>query len=272
MVNNKTTNYELIDTSSDDEFFTDDVIKLYYHDLISIPLLTAEEEYKYAVQYKQGDEYAKDKLIESNLRLVLSIAKRYVQFGMQYIDLVQEGNIGLIKAVDKYDPAKGFKFSTYATWWIRQAIRKALTDKSRFIRLPKNKSDLLVRYRKKYDELDRQFGRSPTIEEMANEMELSLDKVIELDKLLSYDPLSLDKTISDDNDEECSMMDFVPSETLTPEDAEVFGDGNPEETGKKKALSDRQLEKIASKYVSFITTSSPTNFNNNVFIIVRIFR
>ncbi len=189
----------------------DDPVKMYLKDIGKVPLLSMEEEKEYAQRAMQGDEYAKSMLCESNLRLVVSVAKRYVgKTSMSFLDLIQEGNLGLLKAVEKFDYTKGFKFSTYATWWIRQAITRAMADQSRTIRIPVHMVETINKYVKVTRMLMQKFGREPTIEEIAAEMGLSVAKVLEI-KRTSQDPISLETPMGEEDDGK--MADIIEDET-----------------------------------------------------------
>ena len=189
----------------------DDPVKMYLKDIGKVPLLSMEEEKEYAQRAMQGDEYAKNMLCESNLRLVVSVAKRYVgKTSMSFLDLIQEGNLGLLKAVEKFDYTKGFKFSTYATWWIRQAITRAMADQSRTIRIPVHMVETINKYVKVTRMLMQKLGREPTIEEIAAEMGLSVAKVLEI-KRTSQDPISLETPMGEEDDGK--MADIIEDET-----------------------------------------------------------
>jgi len=196
-----------------------DPVRMYLKEIGRINLLTTDEEFEYARLAEQGDEYAKKMLAESNLRLVVSIAKRYVGRGMLFLDLIQEGNIGLMKAVDKYDPDKGFKFSTYATWWIRQAITRAIADQARTIRVPVHMVETINRLSRFQRQLTLELNREPTEEELAKKMHLSLDKVREVIKI-AQEPVSLETPIGEEDDSH--LGDFVKDErTMSPEEYTV---------------------------------------------------
>lgn len=189
----------------------DDPVKMYLKDIGKVPLLSMDEEREYAQKAMQGDEYAKKMLCESNLRLVVSVAKRYVgKTSMSFLDLIQEGNLGLLKAVEKFDYTKGFKFSTYATWWIRQAITRAMADQSRTIRIPVHMVETINKYVKVTRMLMQKLGREPTIEEIAEEMGLSVAKVLEI-KRTSQDPISLETPMGEEDDGK--MADIIEDET-----------------------------------------------------------
>lgn len=199
------------DTGKDDldEIITqvsvDDPVKTYLKDIGKVPLLTKEEEAVLAKKMSEGDEYARAKLSESNLRLVVSIAKRYVNrsTNMQFLDLIQEGNIGLLKAVEKFDYTKGFRFSTYATWWIRQSITRAIADQARTIRVPVHMVETINRLSKTTRTLIQKLGRDPTASEIANAMGITEAKVAEIQKI-AMDPISLETTIGDEEDSKIS--------------------------------------------------------------------
>lgn len=195
----------------------EDHVKVYLKEIGSVPLLTAEEEIELAVRIAEDDERAKKRLAEANLRLVVSIAKRYVGRGMQFLDLIQEGNLGLIKAVDKFDYTKGFKFSTYATWWIRQAITRAIADQARTIRIPVHMVETINKVKKTNSQLLHKNGRDPTAEEIAAEMNISVEKVREILRV-SQEPVSLETPIGEEEDSH--LGDFIPDdEALAPADA-----------------------------------------------------
>ena len=186
---------------------TDDLVKLYLKDIGVIPLLTKEGEFEIAKRCSEGDYYARKRLEEANLRLVVSIAKRYMGRGMQFLDLIQEGNLGLIKAVEKFDYSKGYKFSTYATWWIRQAITRSIADKARAIRLPVHMVETINKMQKKRTELIFEFGvEEPTYNQLAEAMNMPVDKVIELSKY-AQETISLETPIGEEEDSE--LIDFI---------------------------------------------------------------
>ena len=172
---------------------------MYLKEIGRINLLTADEEYEYALQAQEGNEDAKRILAESNLRLVVSIAKRYVGRGMAFLDLIQEGNIGLMKAVEKFDPGKGYKFSTYATWWIRQAITRAIADQARTIRVPVHMVETINKLARIQRQLTQELNREPTEQELAKKMNLSEEKVREVMKI-SQEPVSLETPIGEEDD------------------------------------------------------------------------
>ena len=196
---------------------TDDPVKQYLKEIGNFPLLKVDEELEIAKKIKDGDSISKRKLTESNLRLVVSIAKRYVGRGLSFLDLIQEGNLGLIKAVDKYDYTKGYKFSTYATWWIRQAITRAIADQSRTIRIPVHMSEIINKTYRMQRELLQKLGREATETELAKAMNMSIKKVREIIKI-SSDPVSLDTPVGEEDDSH--LGDFIKDETMqSPEDA-----------------------------------------------------
>ncbi len=187
----------------------DDPVKIYLKEIGRVPLLSPEEEIELAQRMSQGDPYAKKRLSEANLRLVVSIAKRYVGRGMQFLDLIQEGNLGLIKAVEKFDYTKGYKFSTYATWWIRQAITRAIADQARTIRIPVHMVETITKVKKVSSTLLHKNGREATPEEIAEELHLPLDRVREIIRI-SQDPVSLETPIGEEEDSH--LGDFIPDE------------------------------------------------------------
>ncbi|WMT38933.1 RNA polymerase sigma factor RpoD [Paenibacillus sp. D2_2] len=198
----------------------DDPVRMYLKEIGRVPLLSAEEEIELAQRVEQGDEEAKRRLAEANLRLVVSIARRYVGRGMVFLDLIQEGNMGLIKAVEKFDYSKGFKFSTYATWWIRQAITRAIADQARTIRIPVHMVETINKLIRVSRQLLQEIGREPTPEEIAAEMEITPEKVREIMKI-AQEPVSLETPIGEENDS--NLGDFIEDhEALAPADAAAF--------------------------------------------------
>ena len=254
----------------------DDPVRMYLREIGRIPLLTFEEELSLAKRVLENDEEAKQKLAESNLRLVVSIAKKYVGRGMLFLDLIQEGNMGLIKAVEKFDYQKGFKFSTYATWWIRQAITRAIADQARTIRIPVHMVETINKLIRTSRHLLQILGREPTPEEIAEEMEIPVEKVMEIQKI-AQDPVSLETPIGEEDDSH--LGDFIPDDespaphdsaaytllkeqleevmsTLTPREAKVlklrFGleDGKArtlEEVGKEFQVTRERIRQIEAK-------------------------
>ena len=198
----------------------DDPVRMYLREIGKIPLLTYEQELELAQKVLEGDEEAKQKLAESNLRLVVSIAKKYVGRGMLFLDLIQEGNMGLIKAVEKFDYTKGFKFSTYATWWIRQAITRAIADQARTIRIPVHMVETINKLIRTSRHLLQQLGREPTQEEIAKEMEISVEKVAEIQKI-AQDPVSLETPIGEEDDSH--LGDFIQDDdSPAPQDSAAY--------------------------------------------------
>ena len=254
----------------------DDPVRMYLREIGRIPLLTFDEELELAQRVLDGDEEAKQKLAESNLRLVVSIAKKYVGRGMLFLDLIQEGNMGLIKAVEKFDYKKGYKFSTYATWWIRQAITRAIADQARTIRIPVHMVETINKLIRTSRHLLQMLGREPTPEEIAEEMEIPVEKVMEIQKI-AQDPVSLETPIGEEDDSH--LGDFIPDDespaphdsaaytllkeqleevmgTLTPREAKVlklrFGleDGKArtlEEVGKEFKVTRERIRQIEAK-------------------------
>lgn len=262
--------------ATNDNAAMDDPVKVYLKEIGRVPLLTPEEEIEYAMRIADDDPVAKKRLAEANLRLVVSIAKRYVGRGMQFLDLIQEGNMGLIKAVDKFDYTKGFKFSTYATWWIRQAITRAIADQARTIRIPVHMVETINKVKKANSQLLHQNGKEPTPEEIADFLDMPAEKVREILRV-SQEPVSLETPIGEEEDSH--LGDFIPDDdalapadaasmsllkeqldevlkTLTPREAKVlslrFGlkDGNPktlEEVGKEFNVTRERIRQIEAK-------------------------
>ena len=198
----------------------DDPVRMYLKEIGKVPLLQPDEEIEIAQHIELGDEYAKKRLIESNLRLVVSIAKKYLNRGMFFLDLIQEGNMGLIKAVDKFDYRKGYKFSTYATWWIRQAITRSIADQARTIRVPVHMVETINRMNRIQRSMLQTLGRQPTPDELAEEMHISVDKVREILKV-AQDPVSLETPIGEEEDSH--LGDFLPDdEVLSPSDSTSY--------------------------------------------------
>ena len=195
----------------------DDPVKVYLKEIGRVPLLTPEEEVDLAVRITNGDEAAKKRLSEANLRLVVSIAKRYLGRGMQFLDLIQEGNLGLIKAVEKFDYTKGFKFSTYATWWIRQAITRAIADQARTIRIPVHMVETINKVKKANNQLLHVNGREPSADEIADELEMPVDKVREIMRV-AQEPVSMETPIGEEEDSH--LGDFIEdADAPAPQDA-----------------------------------------------------
>ena len=208
---------DVTDMSAPKGITLDDPVKMYLKDIGKIPLLTAEEESSLAKRMDEGDESVKQLLIEANLRLVVSIAKRYVGRGMLFLDLIQEGNLGLIKAVEKFDYNKGFKFSTYATWWIRQAITRAIADQARTIRIPVHMVETINKLIRVSRQLLQELGREPKPEELAEALGMTVEKVREIQKI-SQEPVSLETPIGEEEDSH--LGDFIPdNDALAPAEA-----------------------------------------------------
>ena len=211
---------EKIDLSVPDGISIEDPVRMYLKEIGKVPLLSAEEEIDLAKRMADGDEEAKKRLAEANLRLVVSIAKRYVGRGMLFLDLIQEGNLGLIKAVEKFDYQKGFKFSTYATWWIRQAITRAIADQARTIRIPVHMVETINKLIRVSRQLLQELGREPTPEEIAKEMDMSVERVREILKI-SQEPVSLETPIGEEEDSH--LGDFIQDDNVpVPADAAAF--------------------------------------------------
>ena len=204
---------DIIDTS----VLTDDPVRIYLKEIGRVPLLLPNEEAEIAERILKGDEQASRRLVEANLRLVVSIAKRYLGRGMQFLDLIQEGNLGLMKAVEKFDHTKGFKFSTYATWWIRQAITRAIADQARTIRIPVHMGETINKIKKASSQLLHENGHEPTVEEISEYLNIPVDKICEAMRA-SQEPVSLETPIGEEEDSH--LGDFIPDDsTLTPQEA-----------------------------------------------------
>mgnify|MGYP000592619469 CR=1 FL=1 len=211
---------EEIDLTNIEGVSIDDPVRMYLREIGKIPLLTYDQELELAKRILEGDEEAKQKLTESNLRLVVSIAKKYVGRGMLFLDLIQEGNMGLIKAVEKFDYTKGYKFSTYATWWIRQAITRAIADQARTIRIPVHMVETINKLIRTSRHLLQQNGREPTPEEIAKEMEIPVEKVMEIQKI-AQDPVSLETPIGEEDDSH--LGDFIQDDdSPAPQDSAAY--------------------------------------------------
>ena len=269
-------NEELESVLSADGISIDDPVKVYLKEIGRVPLLSAEEEVELAIRMSEGDVAAKKRLSEANLRLVVSIAKRYVGRGMQFLDLIQEGNLGLIKAVEKFDYTKGYKFSTYATWWIRQAITRAIADQARTIRIPVHMVETINKVKKVNSQLLHENGHEPTNEQIAEKLEMPVEKVREIMRV-AQEPVSLETPIGEEEDSH--LGDFIPDEdapapsdvashtmlkeqlaevlsTLTPREEKVlrlrFGleDGRSrtlEEVGKEFNVTRERIRQIEAK-------------------------
>ena len=271
-------NEELESVLSADGISIDDPVKVYLKEIGRVPLLSAEEEVELAIRMSEGDVAAKKRLSEANLRLVVSIAKRYVGRGMQFLDLIQEGNLGLIKAVEKFDHTKGFKFSTYATWWIRQAITRAIADQARTIRIPVHMVETINKVKKVNSQLLHENGHEPTNEQIAEKLEMPVEKVREIMRV-AQEPVSLETPIGEEEDSH--LGDFVADEnaeapgkaadramvaqqinlalkSLTPREEKVirlrFGldDGRPrtlEEVGRDFGVTRERVRQIEAKAI-----------------------
>lgn len=211
---------ELEITVDNVDAFADDSVRLYLREIGKVPLLTVEEEQELAKKAAEGDKKAKDRMVEANMRLVVSIAKRYTGRGLDFLDLIQEGNTGLLRAVEKFDPEKGFKFATYATWWIRQAITRAIADQARTIRIPVHMVETINKILRTSRKMTQELNREPTIEELAKEMDMEPEKV-ENALRIKQDIASLDQSVGRDGDDEDSVLgDFVEDEErVSPEDS-----------------------------------------------------
>ena len=234
------------DDLSFDNMNLDDPVKLYLREIGRVPLLTSEEEIELAVKISEGDQQAKQRLTEANLRLVVSIAKKYVGRGMYFLDLIQEGNVGLIKAVDKFDYQKGFKFSTYATWWIRQAITRAIADQARTIRIPVHMVETINRLKKVQSQLLHENGYEPSEELIAEKMELPVERVREIMRV-AQEPVSMETPIGPEEDSR--LMDFIRDEdALAPDEAALKTITNEDIDGVLKTLTPREESVIRLRF------------------------
>ena len=224
----------------------DDPVKMYLKDIGRVPLLSADEEVDLARRMQENDESAKKRLSEANLRLVVSIAKRYVGRGMLFLDLIQEGNLGLMKAVEKFDYEKGFKFSTYATWWIRQSITRAIADQARTIRIPVHMVETINKLTRVQRVLLQEFGREPTPEEIAEKMGVTVERVREIQKI-AQDPVSLETPIGEEEDSH--LGDFIEDEkTTTPSDSVAFTMLKEQLLGVLDTLTPREEKVLRLRY------------------------
>ena len=224
----------------------DDPVKIYLHEIGRVALLTPEEEAELAQRISDGDASAKKRLNEANLRLVVSIAKRYVGRGLLFLDLIQEGNLGLIKAVDKFDANKGYKFSTYATWWIRQAITRAIADQARTIRIPVHMVETIGRLTKAERALVQELGRQPNAEELAKELNMNIDKVREIMKV-AQEPVSLESPVGEEEDSH--LGDFVEDKDIpSPSDVASQTMLKEELNEVLKTLSDREARVLSLRF------------------------
>ena len=237
---------DALDDLSFDNMNLDDPVKLYLREIGRVPLLSSDEEIKLAVKISEGDEYAKQRLTEANLRLVVSIAKKYVGRGMYFLDLIQEGNVGLIKAVDKFDYQKGFKFSTYATWWIRQAITRAIADQARTIRIPVHMVETINRLKKVQSQLLHENGVEPSEELIAEKMDLPVERVRE--KMgVAQEPVSMETPIGPEEDSR--LMDFIRDEdALAPDEAALKTITNEDIDGVLRTLTPREESVIRLRF------------------------
>lgn len=250
-------NEKILESSSDEDLTkedlsvpkgvsVDDPVRMYLKEIGKIPLLTGAEEVTIAKRMEIGDNLAKQELAEANLRLVVSIAKRYVGRGMSFLDLIQEGNLGLMKAVEKFDYTKGFKFSTYATWWIRQAITRAIADQARTIRIPVHMVETINKLVRVQRQLVQELGRDPVPEEIAEEMNLDVEKVREIQKI-AQEPVSLETPIGEEEDSH--LGDFIPDEEiLSPSDAATFTLLKEQLDGVLTTLTDREKKVLTLRF------------------------
>ncbi len=229
-----------------DNISLDDPVKVYLREIGRVPLLTSEEEIELAVKISEGNQYAKQRLTEANLRLVVSIAKKYVGRGMYFLDLIQEGNVGLIKAVDKFDHTKGFKFSTYATWWIRQAITRAIADQARTIRIPVHMVETINRLKKVQSQLLHENGFEPGEEMIADKMDMPVERVREIMRV-AQEPVSMETPIGPEEDSR--LMDFIrDEEALAPDEAAFKTITNEDIDGVLKTLTPREESVIRLRF------------------------
>ena len=228
---------------------SDDSVRLYLREIGKIPLLNAEEEMELAHRVIQGDKKAKDKMAEANMRLVVSIAKRYSGRGLDFLDLIQEGNTGLLRAVEKFDPDKGFKFSTYATWWIRQAITRAIADQARTIRIPVHMVETINKLLRTQRRMTQELNREPTIEELSKELDMEPEK-IEYVMKIKQDISSLDAGVGRDGDEEDSVLgDFIEDEdTVSPEESATNQLLKEQVNDVLSSLSDREQKIVRMRF------------------------
>ena len=237
---------DALDDLSFDNMNLDDPVKLYLREIGRVPLLSSDEEIKLAVKISEGDEYAKQRLTEANLRLVVSIAKKYVGRGLYFLDLIQEGNVGLIKAVDKFDYQKGFKFSTYATWWIRQAITRAIADQARTIRIPVHMVETINRLKKVQSQLLHENGVEPSEELIAEKMDLPVERVREIMRV-AQEPVSMETPIGPEEDSR--LMDFIRDEdALAPDEAALKTITNEDIDGVLRTLTPREESVIRLRF------------------------
>ncbi len=238
---------KLIDTEEMSEVMSvNDPVRMYLKEIGKIPLLSSEEELEVAKKLAEGDEKAHNTMVEANLRLVVSIAKRYVGRGLQFLDLIQEGNLGLIKAVDKFDYTKGYKFSTYATWWIRQSISRAIADHARTIRIPVHMVETINRVSRVSHDLTQDLGRDPTAGEIADKLSMSTEKVEEIMRM-SQDPISLETPVGEEDDSH--LGDFIQDEDASePADAAAYAMLCEQLSGVLKTLTPREEKVLRLRY------------------------
>lgn len=237
---------QITDDLSLENLSLDDPVKVYLREIGRVPLLSGEEEIELAIKIAEGNSYAKQRLTEANLRLVVSIAKKYVGRGMYFLDLIQEGNVGLIKAVDKFDHTKGFKFSTYATWWIRQAITRAIADQARTIRIPVHVVETINRLKKVQSQLLHENGFEPSEEQIAEKMELPVERVREIMRV-AQEPVSMETPIGPEEDSR--LMDFIRDEdALAPDEAALKTITNEDIDSVLKTLSPREEQVIRLRF------------------------
>ena len=240
---------EALNTGQYLDDISDDSVRLYLREIGKIPLLSAEEEMELARRIIDGDKKAKDKMAEANMRLVVSIAKRYSGRGLDFLDLIQEGNTGLLRAVEKFDPDKGFKFSTYATWWIRQAITRAIADQARTIRIPVHMVETINKLLRTQRRMTQELNREPTIDELAKELEMEPEK-IEYVMKIKQDISSLDAGVGRDGDEEDSVLgDFIEDEdTVSPEESATNQLLKEQVASVLASLSDREQKIVRMRF------------------------
>lgn len=227
----------------------DDSVRLYLHEIGKIPLLTSEEELELAFQIRDGSQRAKDKMAEANMRLVVSIAKRYTGRGLDFLDLIQEGNTGLLRAVEKFDPDKGFKFSTYATWWVRQAITRAIADQARTIRIPVHMVETINKLLRTQRRMTQKLNREPTLEELSKELEMEPEKIEYIMKI-KQDISSLDAAVGRDGEEDDSVLgDFIEDEdSATPEESATSELLREQISAILNTLSDREQKIVKMRF------------------------
>ncbi len=237
---------QITDDGNFDNISLDGTVKVFLREIGRVPLLSGDEEIELAIKIAEGNQYAKQRLTEANLRLVVSIAKKYVGRGMYFLDLIQEGNVGLIKAVDKFDHTKGFKFSTYATWWIRQAITRAIADQARTIRIPVHMVETINRLKKIQSQLLHENGFEPSEELIAEKMELPVERVREIMRV-AQEPVSMETPIGPEEDSR--LMDFIRDEdALAPDEAALKTITNEDIDGVLKTLSPREEAVIRLRF------------------------